>query len=244
MDSIPRTSGIYKITCMVNGKIYVGSSNNLRKRWKNHTKSLQQNTHHNQYLQRGWNKYGADAFVFEVIELVMPWALLDREQYWLDTLKPFSPKGFNISLTANAGMGGRKHSIEARTKMSGAKKGKSLSEKHRSKISKSIQGIKRTPEEIAKTVATRRRNGTYTHSQESRAKISASGLGRKHTTETRMKISATQRKQYVVISPEGEILNISGLKPFCREKGLSCGAMTEVAQGKRQHYKGWKCRYD
>lgn len=71
MGTIPQTSGIYKWTCTTTRKIYVGSAVNLRMRWYNHKTSLRKNKHVNSLLQRAWNKYGEECFVFEVIELVL-----------------------------------------------------------------------------------------------------------------------------------------------------------------------------
>lgn len=61
--------GIYKIENKVNGKVYVGQSKDIEKRWKEHKAMLKKNNHHSIKLQRAWNKYGADNFDFSVIEL-------------------------------------------------------------------------------------------------------------------------------------------------------------------------------
>lgn len=50
--------GIYYITNTINGKFYVGSSKNIKKRWARHIRDLNNNNHHNIYLQRSCNKYG------------------------------------------------------------------------------------------------------------------------------------------------------------------------------------------
>ena len=63
-------SGIYSITNIANGKIYVGSSLFLSKRIMQHKSDLKQKRHKNSRLQNAWNKYGADAFAFNVIEHV------------------------------------------------------------------------------------------------------------------------------------------------------------------------------
>lgn len=62
-------SGIYKIENTINSKVYVGSSNNIKVRWRKHKALLRHNKHPNQHLQNAWNKYGEDMFIFSVIEL-------------------------------------------------------------------------------------------------------------------------------------------------------------------------------
>src|SRR5260221_8854899 len=110
---IPNASGIYRITCTVNDRFYIGSAVNLYKRWYDHRFHLSRKTHRNQKLQRAWDKYGEDAFLFEVIEFVLMPFLLMREQYWLDKLNPF----FNIARFAQAPLLGLTHSLETRAKM-------------------------------------------------------------------------------------------------------------------------------
>lgn len=116
--SIPEIPGIYKITCTTTGKIYVGSSVNLQKRKRDHFGYLRKNNHQNSYLQRAFNKYGEDAFIFEVIEFVLiPEMLTAREQFWFGKLKPFGNEGFNIARTAGAPRLGIKHTPETCAKI-------------------------------------------------------------------------------------------------------------------------------
>ena len=49
--------GIYKIENKVNGKVYIGQSVNIKKRWKQHKYELNSNNHVNKHLQASWNKY-------------------------------------------------------------------------------------------------------------------------------------------------------------------------------------------
>jgi len=60
--------GIYQIVNTINGKLYGGQAQNIRIRWGNHRWHLENNSHRNKHLQNAWNKYGGDAFRFEVIE--------------------------------------------------------------------------------------------------------------------------------------------------------------------------------
>ena len=59
--------GIYKIENRINGKVYIGESLDIHKRWELHISELSSNTHHNYKLQEDWNKYGQDNFEFTVI---------------------------------------------------------------------------------------------------------------------------------------------------------------------------------
>lgn len=52
----------------------------------------------------------------------------------------------------------------------------------------------------------------------------------------------TRQKDYIVISPEGEVYEITNLKNFCVEHGLSYSTMRSVASPKKPHksHRGWK----
>lgn len=80
----PRRSGVYQIRCLPNGKIYIGSTVDLRARWASHRWRLRRGNHCNPYLQQAWRKYGEDNFEFTVLEFVAAAKLLAAEQAWLD----------------------------------------------------------------------------------------------------------------------------------------------------------------
>lgn len=46
-------------------------------------------------------------------------------------------------------------------------------------------------------------------------------------------------KSYVVQTPTGRLLAITGLRAFCRENGLALQHMTRTMSGKRNHHKGY-----
>lgn len=84
MTDIQRSGVIYRIRCIVNGRAYIGSSVNVERRFYLHRRDLLAGNHHSPRLQNAWNKYGADAFVFEVVEHVDDALfLVGREQNWL-----------------------------------------------------------------------------------------------------------------------------------------------------------------
>lgn len=95
-------SGIYKITCIKNGRFYIGSAKNILKRSKRHLTDLKLNKHINIHLQRAYDKYGESSFIFEIVEYCDLYDLLIREQYYLDLLKPYE-FGFNIGKDATGG---------------------------------------------------------------------------------------------------------------------------------------------
>jgi group I intron endonuclease len=90
--------GIYRIKNLINDKCYYGSSKNIPKRWKQHKNQLNLKTHCNIKLQRAWNKYGEENFVFEIVELCDIEFLLTTEQNYLN-LKP----EYNIGLNSYGG---------------------------------------------------------------------------------------------------------------------------------------------
>lgn len=93
---LSKKSGIYQIRNLINNKVYVGSSSNLRTRMNAHFNELNKNKHHSIYLQNAFNKYGEQNFVFEVIEFVKNKDnLIESEQYWINKLDSVS-SGYNI----------------------------------------------------------------------------------------------------------------------------------------------------
>ncbi len=181
-----KTSGIYKITNYANGKIYIGSPSHIESRWSDHFKTLRRNCHKNTHLQRAWNKYGEECFIFEIIELVEKSNLLVREQYWIDTLNVCDGEvGYNIARKAQSVIG-VKRSAETRAKMSAWQIGRKLPEETRIKIGKGHKGKKLTASQIEVI----RKNSTgRKHSDETKAKISAGNKGKVISQASRLKMS-------------------------------------------------------
>lgn len=83
-----RECGVYRVTCVPTGKCYIGSSHRIRIRWTQHKSRLRRSIHVSPHFQRAWNKHGEEAFSFEIIEKCPREVLIEREQYWVDHLKP------------------------------------------------------------------------------------------------------------------------------------------------------------
>lgn len=75
--------GVYKITNIVNGKFYIGSSKEISKRWGCHRKAKR-----NMIIHNAIRKYGIENFVFEILECCKEEQLIEREQFYYDLLEP------------------------------------------------------------------------------------------------------------------------------------------------------------
>ena len=87
-------TGIYKITCLANNKSYIGQSVSIKRRWATHKRELASGIHHNEYLQRSYDKYGKDNFTYEILELCPKEKLNEREQFYVKIFDAFE-NGYN-----------------------------------------------------------------------------------------------------------------------------------------------------
>jgi group I intron endonuclease len=218
-DAILAQSGIYAIRNKINGKQYIGSAVKFSNRFKEHKSKLNRGLHHSKKLQNSWNKRGADAFEFVVIEVVAEKTLLvPREQHWIDHHKA-AKDGYNISPTAGSTLGVKasQETREKRSKImlslsesmfaarSAAAKGRKFTEEHKAKIGAANKGRKASdearrkmseaakshPEEVRKARAAAR--AWYRPSEETKRKVSEKLKGRVMSDEARAKIGAASK---------------------------------------------------
>lgn len=135
-------TGIYKILCLGNNKIYIGSAcgfkskpikkNGFYRRWNEHIRDLKLNKHKNKHLQNAWNKYGKENFKFEIIEFCDHTEALKKEEYYINFFKTTDHNiGFNML----------KRHLANYTK---------FSKEHKQKISNALKGKKRPLEVVQK----------------------------------------------------------------------------------------------
>lgn len=114
------STGVYKIT--IQNHIYIGSAAiSFRKRWRQHQLDFIRDIHHSRFAQNAFNKYGIATF--EIMELCPRELCIEREQWWIDTLKP----DLNIQKIADSALG-VKRTEETKRKCREAHLGKRLSE--------------------------------------------------------------------------------------------------------------------
>jgi len=190
-------SGIYQIKNIINNKIYIGSSVDIKRRWSEHRSDLKKMKHHSIHLQRAWHHYGEDVFIFTILEDVEePDLLIEREQHYLDLYKPYKREiGYNSCPNARNCLG-FKHSDESKKKMSKSRIGFKHSEQTKAKMSKSAIGRKASFETRKKMSEARKGRKPWNTGietpQEVKDKISKTLKGRpspmkgkKHSEETK-----------------------------------------------------------
>jgi len=99
-----KPAGVFMVKNTANSKVLLGSSLNLEGPLNSHKFMLLIGRHRNEQLQKEWNEYGADKFVFEILEVVKvkddpDFNLNDEltllEEIWTEKLQPFGERGYN-----------------------------------------------------------------------------------------------------------------------------------------------------
>jgi group I intron endonuclease len=142
-----KKSGIYMLTNLINGKRYIGSSENLSRRFSEYLNTNYLIRANYMNICSALLLHGYSNFSLEILEFYKVSDLLIREKHSLDLLNP----EYNIAKDTTAPMSGRIHSDEARKKISDAHQGlhagennhmfgKTHSDETRKKISDAMSG--------------------------------------------------------------------------------------------------------
>jgi group I intron endonuclease len=166
--------GVYTITHVTSGRIYVGSSVHILSRWADHLTKLRHGTHEDSYLQATWTKYGESEFEFKIVVVSTREEVHNDERLWMEQTNCLNRSiGFNIHPDP-MGRTGLPLSEEHKQKVSNSLKGRIFSDEHRKKLSDAGKGVAKPPRVIE---AVRAANTGKPLSIAHRAKISKQSLG-------------------------------------------------------------------
>lgn len=101
-----KPAGVFQVKNTANGKVLLGSSLNLDGPLNRHGFMLKIGSHTNKSLQKDWDEFGPDNFIFEILEEVKVqdnpnFNLKDEltllEEIWIEKLQPVGGRGYNIN---------------------------------------------------------------------------------------------------------------------------------------------------
>lgn len=123
----------------------MGFTKDFDVRFRYHKYHLRKGDHHNPILQKAWNRFGEEAFLFEMLDHVTSECNLgEKEIEWSENLHSFChERGYNIADTgphATGGMRGKRHSEDTKKKLRAASLGKPKSEAHKRSMSECRKG--------------------------------------------------------------------------------------------------------
>ncbi|MFT3912062.1 MAG: GIY-YIG nuclease family protein [Ferruginibacter sp.] len=103
-NQIKQKAGVFQVTNMANGKIFIDSSVNLDKIWNRHLAELKMGGHRNKALQEDWIAFGENNFKYEILSEIKEeeGRNIDHAKeakslakMFIEELKLFGDKGYN-----------------------------------------------------------------------------------------------------------------------------------------------------
>lgn len=200
----PKQAGIYKITCNVNNKVYIGKAINIRDRINNH-KNVKRKSKGMFYFQYALLKYGWESFSVDILEIVENFdklrdneSLLKREAHYIELFDSTNTeKGYNRCKFSTDATG-IPCSQETKIKIGNANRGRFVSAETKEKLSVSHLG-KIVSEETRKKMGDMSRGNQHRlgtkHSEEVKRKMSESRVGKQHTEESKKKMRKPKVKR-------------------------------------------------
>lgn len=211
MTEIPSISCVYSIQNNLNGKFYIGSTDNLRKRWNKHLSKLRRNKHENDYLQSSWEKYGEKNFEIKILEELPKEEVRSLEQEYLNIFYDNQNNCYNMLKTTCPNIG-QKHT-----------------EQSKQNISKSKLGTKHTPETIERM---RKASTGRFHSQETKDILSVINIGKNNPNYGKTGVLSKKSIPVYQYDLNGNfIAKYNGLNEACRITGVNESTISRCVNG-------------
>lgn len=193
-------SGVYMILNVKNNKVYIGHSSAVKQRIRNHKDMLKRQKHYSIGLQKDFDEYGMDAFVFNILdayEQSTKAERVEREMYWISfyrdqtnhTIYNISDGGNSVSQETRqkirlANLGdknpkywlGKNRSEETKKKQSETMKGRMAGENHPMWGKEGYWKGKKRPLEFSQVISEKLKG--HTVSEEGRKKMSDAKKGK------------------------------------------------------------------
>lgn len=231
---IPKKSGIYCFTNLINGRQYVGASNNIKRRYSEHISPKRRNIPFAIY--KAFKKYGIENFKFEVLEIVEDLSILfEKEIAWIDILKPRYNQ--NKGGLGNLGMQVKESVKSVLREKAKAQWNSKTEEEKKMHIKNNLTGPKEG----------------YVMPEEQKQKLRELQIGKKWTEATREKVSEAQK-----ISMKGNrngnkkvssmingvvVKTYNSLVEASKDINRHPSTITGVLKGKRKHAGGFEWKY-
>ena len=144
-------SGIYRWVNNISKNTYVGSAINLSKRLNRYYHKSELTKKNARPINQALLKYGHSNFSLEILEYCSKDNLLERENYYLDTLKPeynilkyaYSMLGYKHTASSIEKLKSKKISVEHKLLLSLTHKNKIISDETRAKLSAAIADFRK-----------------------------------------------------------------------------------------------------
>lgn len=252
-------AGIYAILCLANGKLYIGSSQGIRRRLTAHFNTLTHGRSECRILQNAYNKYGSSQFRYVVLEYCEVENLLEREEFFIHLYQSNRDNyGYNIRLVASTNRG-IKHDKEIKEACRQRMLGHIPSEKSRQKK----RDLWKQNHEKWTTQSNDEFGTDFSLMSPEGVLYKGKGIGRfarlhglssgslRDLVGKRIDIlhgwyrPENPPKSYAFLSPWGERTEIKepDFKRFCLANGLHRYALIRVLAKRQQHHMGW-CHVD
>ena len=228
-------SGIYILYNIFTGRRYVGSSRNLKHRRTCHFSGMKNGTHENYKIRNECSTYGVDSFRWEILERCEIGCLVEREQWWMDSLKP----ELNIILTAdNHNCTETERRKEARKRQAEKITGRKQSQEEKDKRAKSIKEFWAKPENVGKKIVSQEQRRVLS---EKNTGANNPNWGKPRSEESKQKSSQSNSKvRHIFHSPDGKLVEIiNPYKNSVKLTGLSYSVIRKMYTGRQESSKGW-----